>query len=417
MNKFYSIVLKSLIALIGLTILSSAVIGGYSANTLDNIAYVVAIGFDTSDSSNLKITVQIAKPNSFTSSSSGTSSDSDQAVLTSVDCSSFESGINLLNGYVSRNINLSHCNAIIFSEELASKDISNLIYDLSNNTEVSSHANIIITKCNASDYLEMASPIIESFPAKYYHVIESSSQYTGQTSSVSLIDFFNYMEDDCRQPVATLGNINTDETHLADNSTQDIPNKDSSYLAGQSPVTSSNQVEAMGLSVFRDGKLIGELNGLETIYHNIVCGELDFCNIQIPSPADNSKNINLILRLRKKPKIKVQFINGYAYIKVDLKLVIRVITIEKGMDFTDKEMGKELQEAVNSYMEKEISNYLYKTSKELNSDIDGFGNYALKYFLTNDEWNKYNWVDNYKNSFFSVNVDAKIMAGNSFLSI
>ena len=417
MNKFYSIVLKSLVVLIGLTILSSAVLGGYSANTLDNIAYVVAIGFDTSDSSNLKITVQIAKPDSFTSSSAGTSSDSDQAVFTSADCSSFESGINLLNGYISRNINLSHCDAIIISEELASKDISNLIYDLSNNAEVSSHANIIITKCDAADYLKMASPIIESFPAKYYHVIESSSQYTGQTSSVSLIDFFNYMEDKCREPVATLGNINTDETHLIDMANQESANKDSSYFAGWSPVYSSNKVEVKGLSVFRDGKLVGELNGLETICHNIICGELDFCNIQVPSPDDSSKNIDLILRLRRKPKIKVQFINGYAYIKLDLKLVIRVITIEKGMDFTDKQMGEELQEAVNSYMKDEILNYLYKTSKELNSDIDGFGNYASKYFLTTDEWNEYNWGDNYKSSFFSVNIDAKIMAGNSFLSI
>lgn len=68
-------------------------------------------------------------------------------------------------------------------------------------------------------------------------------------------------------------------------------------------------------------------------------------------------------------------------------------------------------------MEKTISNYLYKTSKSLNSDIDGFGYYALKKFSTTNDWNNYKWLDNYQNSFFSVNVNGKIMAGNSFLGI
>ena len=416
MNSFYNFILKILVFIASVSLIVFAVYGAYPGLSIGEIAYVVAIGFDTSNTSNFKITVQIAKPNAAGSNTSG-SSQSIETVLNSVECSSFESGINLLNSYISRDVNLSHCSAIIISEELAKIGISQLIYDLSNNAEVSSHANVIITKCSANNYLQMASPVLESFAARYYHVIPNSSKYTGSTASVPLIDFFNFMEDTCREPIATLGNINIDDTHLLNKNSEYVANRDIAYLAGESPITSSNKVEAMGIAIFRSGKLVGELNGLDCICHKIVSGTLDYCNIQVPNPNDSSKNVNLILRLRKKPKISLNIINGSAYIKMDIKLSIRVISIEKGIDFTNQETGEILQNTVNSYMKNTILNYLYKTTKEFNSDIDGFGYYALKHFSTTEDWNSFNWLENYHNSFFTVEIDGQIMAGNSFLGI
>ena len=37
-----------------------------------------------------------------------------------------------------------------------------------------------------------------------------------------------------------------------------------------------------------------------------------------------------------------------------------------------------------------------------NSDIDGFGRYAAKYFVTLQDWDNYNWLDNFQNSTFNV---------------
>ena len=62
-------------------------------------------------------------------------------------------------------------------------------------------------------------------------------------------------------------------------------------------------------------------------------------------------------------------------------------------------------------MNDKIHTYLYKVSKEFNSDIDGFGKYAVKNFLTWDDWINYNWLDNYKNSFFEVNVNTDVKSG------
>ena len=67
----------------------------------------------------LKLSLQIAilSGNDQSSGSFGGSS-SDASTVISVDCSSVDSGISLINSYISKQINLSHCKAIILSEDV-----------------------------------------------------------------------------------------------------------------------------------------------------------------------------------------------------------------------------------------------------------------------------------------------------------
>ena len=60
---------------------------------------------------------------------------------------------------------------------------------------------------------------------------------------------------------------------------------------------------------------------------------------------------------------------------------------------------------------KQFNNYLYKTSKEFKTDIDGFGKHVVKEFLFTDNWHEYNWLKNYSNAFFDVNVEVDVQSG------
>lgn len=415
MNKLYSLLFKFFVFLIIIAIIAFGLSGSYASTSIDKLAYVVALAIDSADNNNIKLTIQLANPSSYSSESSSSSSQSSASVLSSVECSSIESGINLLDSYISRNVNLSHCKAILISEEIASSDLSKYIYDLCNNVEVSSHATMIITKCDAIDFLKMSNPVLESFSARYYQIAPESSKYTGYTNAVPLIDFFNFMLDSTKQPVAALGDINTSQTHLTLDG--DILNKDSSYVAGESPITSTNQVESMGIAVFNNGVLVGELNGLESICHMIVSGELKSCNIQIANPNSNSSSINVNIKLKNKPKYKLTLINGFPYIKININLNVKILSADANCDYSDSNIINSLESEINSYMQKTISDYLYKTSKKYNSDIDGFGKFAVKYFKTSSDWQNYNWLENYKNSFFSVNVSSKLKSGYSYISL
>lgn len=70
-----------------------------------------------------------------------------------------------------------------------------------------------------------------------------------------------------------------------------------------------------------------------------------------------------------------------------------------------------LEEAVTVYMKSQIESYLYKISKEFNSDIDGFGKYAVRHFATWKAWESYNWLNNFNTSFFDVAVQTNVKSG------
>jgi hypothetical protein len=68
-------------------------------------------------------------------------------------------------------------------------------------------------------------------------------------------------------------------------------------------------------------------------------------------------------------------------------------------------------------LEKQISNFLYKTSLDYNSDICSLGKYGVSQFKTNSNWESYNWLENYKNSIFNVNVNCTVISSLLFTEV
>ncbi len=153
------------------------------------------------DTNELKVTFEFTKPNS-----SGESASSELAptIINSVEATSLDSAINLMNTYVSKEINLSHCKAIVISESLAASGISKLLYSLMNKVQIRPDTNIIISKCFAKDFIQNTQPNLENLVAKYYEIAPVSSEYTGYTVNATIGDFFNQFSCQTCQPTATL---------------------------------------------------------------------------------------------------------------------------------------------------------------------------------------------------------------------
>ncbi len=175
----------------------------YGIKGIDNLAYVVAIGLDKGDNENLKLSLQISVPNSGDSGSSS-SSQSASVVVDSIECPSINTGINLFNSYLGKEVNLSHCKVLIISEELANDGIGEYLYTLTNNIEFRTDSSIIISKCDAKSYLEYSTPLLDKVSARYYEIAPSSSEYTGYTESIRLNEFFSAVTDSFSEPVAIL---------------------------------------------------------------------------------------------------------------------------------------------------------------------------------------------------------------------
>lgn len=192
---------KYLIIIVLAVIFSSAIVGAQSIQSVDDLAYAVAIGFDIGENDRIKVTFQFTMPNS---SGEGPSSEIAPILVDSAESACIESAVNLMNTFVSKEINLSHCKIIVFSEEFARQGISKEIYSLMNKVQVRPHSNIIISTSTAEEYIKSVKPSLENLVAKLYEVLPQSAEYTGFTSDVTLGDFFKKLESNYEEPIAIL---------------------------------------------------------------------------------------------------------------------------------------------------------------------------------------------------------------------
>lgn len=448
--------IKIFINIILLIIILFNLTGCYDAKGIEQFAYVVAIGLDITDKNQLELTMQFASVAGGTSESSPGSSQSNKSTLTSVECNSIDSGISLINSHISKKVNLSHCQEIIVSAKLAYLGVSEYLDTFANNIELSNDCNIVISKNNAKEYLEKVKPSLETLTARYYESSLNSSQYTGYTVQVNLSEFYSNMKSNYSQAYAILGGINPESSkkYSSDNSSNKSSSDDSSsgssssdssssdgsssdsssseessdnssnnnssteinanYTAGQHPVEDEDAIETLGIAVFNGDKLVGELTGLDSICHVIVNNELDRCTLSIPSPFENEKYVDIALTSSKSPKCSVDFKDSSPIINIDVYLIAYGLSLNENTKYNTEEALESIQNSAEIYIKDQIEHYLYKTSKDFNSDISGFGKYAMKDYLTIDDWNKSNWLENYRNSSFNVNVNLTMKSGNMF---
>ena len=431
---------KILIFMLIIVLISITLFGMNSVTSMDNLAYVVAVGFDIKDTGKLELSFQIALPSGTEGGASGSSSSqSSSSIVTSVECNSFESGINLVNSYLGKELNLSHCKAVVFSEEIASQGIGEYLYTLINHIEIRPTCNVIISKCNAKYFLNNSSPMLDQLSSKYYEIASTSERVTGYTYNITLLDFFSDFADSFTESFATLGSVNdgnisssrannnssySSSSRSNNNSANSSSNgsnsdqsssslssegTDDSYVASETPIDSQKNIENLGLAVFKGDKLVGELNGVECIAHLILTNELENAVISVPSPFESTNYIDLYLT-NSKCKTKVYLTNGTPYIKPCIDLSARIISMSDDYKDLTEENIELIEEYTKYYVERFIYDYLYKTAKVFKSDITAFGKYAVSNFATIDEWNDYNWLDNYQNSFFNVDINVDIVS-------
>ena len=353
----------------------------------------------------LNLTLQFTKPNS--SGEGGSSGETAPSVIDSVECSSIDSGLTLLNSYVSKEINLSHCKVIVISSELAARGISKEIYSLMNNVQVRPDSNIIISRSLAKDYIENAIPSLENLVAKFYEVYTQASEYTGYSVNTTIGEFFNNLTDSYYEPSAILGGVNSPSTQLS-NSSSNSGNNDSTYKAEDTPFDVKNTAENMGIAVFHSDKLVGELNAIDSVSHLITTNKLDYTTISIDNPYKDSDTIDLRIEPQQKTKIKVDLVNGSPYVTLDYSLTAKIISANENFKFLSADENTNITRVANQYLETIFLEYLYKTSKLFHSDISGIGKYLIGQYTTVKDWTNYNWSENFKNSIFHVNVDTNI---------
>ena len=319
-----------------------------------------------------------------------------------------------------------------------------------NNEEFRPTTNLVISKCDAYDYLDNVRPNLEKLTTNYYDTFSITNKFTGYFSDITVGQFFNTLSMNSCDSTAILGGLDktarkeeksvspssstssesksgSSESSSSGESSEESSSQSSSsqsgeqnmagvitnpedLTAGSSSVEGKRGSENIGIAVFNDDKLCGELTAIETICHLLINNDIDSCIVSIDNPykenKDNSEEkIELSLTPSKKSKIFAKIEDGIPHISIKINLRASILTLENDINYEQNEVLEKFSTATEEYLKKEFNNYFNKVSKEYGTDIDCFCNKALAHFTTTKEWEDFNWPEKFKTAKFDIDVN------------
>lgn len=371
------IVILLIISLLTLT-------GCTSLNGIDQFYFIISMGIDETDAGLLNLSVQVSSNSGSSEGGKSSSSQSSDSKIYSVEANTIDEGLTILDNYLNKKINLSHCSALIFSEDVAKKGIKKYFNTLNNNTELRETCNLIISSSTAYDLMSKVSNSGEIFSSRLFDYLTNSEKYTGFTNKSTIGTFSKSLHTTHCEPTAIYA------------------------------LVSDQVVQTAGIAVFKNEYMVGHIDSLETIAHLILKKDLNECILSIDSPFEEGEKLDLEVSLYKETNIDIDVINGTPFFSIDIYPEGFISSSGKNFDFIDTDNIGLVEKATNEYIETLIKGYLYNITKNFNSDIIGFGCLYKTQFLTEDEFNKIEWKKIFQDSFFEVNVKSKINSSNLF---
>ncbi len=235
-------------------------LGGCFGSEPNDIAYIVALGFDKSENdTNYKLTIQFAKPTQISGGASeeGGKGGPDIIENITVEAPNIYAGINIANHIVSKKFSLFHTKLFVFSQEIAQEGVGDLLETMSRSEEIRPDVYIAVALGTASDYLRAVKPVVELNPAKYYQLSFDKNDSAGYPRC-TLQDFYvleNIDYSDIAVPLA--GVINSDSSEMksgegmseSGNAGESTKSKSSENESGNADINSENRGNERGINI------------------------------------------------------------------------------------------------------------------------------------------------------------------------
>lgn len=396
-NSFFSAMALFLLLLVS---------GCSDAAEPDTLGYVVAIGIDRAENPDAKfdITLQFANPAKISGGASqeGGKGGQDSIKNITVTAPSIYSAVNIANHIISKTFTLSHTKLIVFSEEIAKAGVKDLLETIGRSSDIRPNTYFSVSKGKAKDFLEAVNPETEVNPVRYYTMI-FEQDYSGFIPQTLGQDFYFFAGSEEKSTVLPICSVSKEKgTDNFDDSGYQYRLED--YIAGDVPVD-KKETEVMGMAIFDLDKQVAEMGDIETEIYNILTGRYKHSYVSYrfsPTPDDP---ITVLQQQKRKPKITVDTSQNVPKIKVKLSLEADFyssspdISVEDHLDEFVSEVTEEIKTEVTEFLQ---------TTKEMGTDIVGFGSYAKRNFKDTNSFSNYKWKENYKNAEFDVDVDFMI---------
>lgn len=352
-----------------------------NAHELNKLAIVMGVAIDkSSDLNKIQTTIQVAKVSSIGKSSSnlGVSDISKNYINYKGDGYTLMEAITSINRKLNRRLFFPHNQVIIISKEAAEEGVGKYLDFFLRNRETRLLEWIVVSDAEASKILDVK-PDMESTTGRSIGELIKMEKDVTQVPTVDLKEFTQKLMSKSASPVAAIVKIIKED------------NKDMIMLTGT--------------AVFNKDKMAGQLNKKETRGFLWGTGEMKGEIILVPEPENKGM---LSLQITKSSaKITPEIKENKIYMNMKISEEGDLGEQTSNEDEANPESFKEIQKSAEEAIKNEVMDAL-KKSKELNSDIFGFGDTIYQHYPK--EWVKLesNWKQVYQDIIVNITVEAKL---------
>lgn len=406
--------MRKMIALLLILIFLPAIVTGcYDKREVDDMAYVIAIGFDKGVTDKLRLTLQMISlkeeggGNGSSKGSAEGGGEGNETTVITVDCPGPAVGLNMLNIVTSRQLNLMHAKLLVFSDEIAKSDeFAKYVTAMARYREIRRSMGFIITRGKAEDFIKENKTLLSKHSAKAVQLIMYQANYTGFFPRVRLFNFYNEIKSTMEQPVAILADINTfKKIEEPGQGEQQEPTGGGEYLAGEVPRRGGLRREYFGGAVFHGARMVGEITGSEVRVRGMVTNEFKRGFFDVQDPLNPESVVSFDVRPARKPKIKVNLRGDTPEINVKIRLEGDILSIPSGVHYEDPKLKPVLEQAFEQEIKNQIDSLITKAQNEFHSDIFKFGCSAVYHFPTIEDWESYAWHKKFPEAKINTEVD------------
>ncbi|WP_404357687.1 Ger(x)C family spore germination protein [Cytobacillus firmus] len=376
--------------------------GCWDQISIDKRAYVVAVGLDKGEKEDeIKITYLISNPE--LSKQQGGSDEPPREII-SFQTSDIITSKNLANTTIAKDIVYDLLSVMIVSEDFAkSGDFIRWMYDATKDREIKRNIPLIVTKEEASKFINENDPKLETRIHKYFNLILDHGIQTGFIPDSDLHRFFRIAEADADLFLGIYGSAEEEK---------EGKQKEQFFAGGLQTEGETNRTQFVGAAVFKEGRMIGRLTGEETRLSGLLNNTISKSDIltSFPDPFDERYRIAARIIQKEANVVKMNLKNGEPAIDVTVPLYMEILSDHSMVNYA-KHSGKRnhLKQYIEERITQKMNDLIAKTQEEYKGEPFGWSLIARRHFSTVPEYEKFDWMKSYPN--MKVNVAVKIKFG------
>ncbi|WP_099363504.1 Ger(x)C family spore germination protein [Fredinandcohnia onubensis] len=352
MNKGFVLV----ILFLGLFLLS----GCWSKKELTDIAIISAFGIDKNDKGQYVGTIQVINPGNVTGGQQGGGSSIGPPINVYT-----ETGNNLtevskkFSTGISRRLYYAHTNLVVIGERLAREEgILHLFDAMDRDPEFRITSEVVIAQdMEARDIVRTLTPIDKIPSNKVIKTLKSTEKNWGTHLRANMKDVLNSLVSEGKEPLVTGFRLKGEIDQAM-------------KMANIQETTPKAVLEADGIAVFREGKLVDWLQGNTARGSLWVLDKIEKTDVNIDWQGNEEAIAYEVIR--QKTQILPIIQNEKPMITVDVSVEGDIGEVEVPIDLTDPLKLVKIEKEAEKVIKNEIQEAI-KQAKENKTDVFGFG--------------------------------------------